>query len=95
MPTDAESPRKFSALLKRAVAHGYPAPDDADLDPAVLTAINTVAASWPRVPAALINKAQNTFARSERTRVSAAKPTTPIDVNPPARMRRPGRADTC
>lgn len=94
MPTDAESPRKFSALLQRALAHGHRVPAEAGLDPAVVTAINAVAAAWPRVPAALINKAQNTFARSERTRVSAAKPTTPININPPGRTRRPGRADT-
>ena len=94
MPPDAASPRQFSALLKRAVAHGHPAPAEAGLDPAVLAAINAVAAAWPRVPAALINKAQNTFARSERTRVSAAKPTTPININQPGRIRRPGRGDT-
>lgn len=94
MPPDAASSGQFSALLKRAVAHGRPAPAEADLDPAVLTAINAVAAAWPRVPAALINKAQNTFARSERTRVSAAKPTTPININPPGRIGRPGREDT-
>lgn len=94
MPTDAESPRKFSTLLQRAVRHGHPVPADADLDPAVCTAINAIAAAWPRVPAALINKAQNTFARSERTRVSAAKPTTPINLNRPPGTPRPGRADT-
>ncbi|MEB3022507.1 hypothetical protein [[Mycobacterium] crassicus] len=92
MATDPESPRKFSALLKRAVAHGHPAPAEADLDPAVLAAINAVATAWPRVPAALINKAQNTFARSERTRVSAAKPTTPLNINPPPGTHRPGPA---
>lgn len=86
--------RTFTALLDRALRHGHPAPAEADLDPAVLTAINAIAAAWPRVPAALINKAQNTFARSERTRVSAAKPTTPINLNPPPGTPRPGRADT-
>lgn len=88
---DASS-QTFSALLKRAVAHGHQVPAEADLDPAVLAAVNAVAAAWPRVPAALINKAQNTFARSEHTRVSAAKPTTPLNINPPARRHRPGRA---
>lgn len=86
--------RTFTTLLDRAVLHGHPVPAEADLDPAVFTAINAIAAAWPRVPAALINKAQNTFARSERTRVSAAKPTTPINLNRPPRTHRPGRADT-
>ena len=94
MPTDAESPRKFSALLQRALGHGHRVPAESDLDPAVLAAIDAVAAAWPRVPAALINKAQNTFARSERTRASAAKPTTPININPPGRKHRPDRAGT-
>lgn len=94
MSTDAAAPRTFSAVLKRAMDHGQPAPADTDLDPAVLAAVNAVAAAWPRVPVALINKAQNTFARSERTRVSAAKPTTPININPPRRTARPGGAGT-
>ncbi|BBX22247.1 hypothetical protein MTER_16580 [Mycolicibacter terrae] len=94
MPPDAASSQTFTALLKRAVSHGHPAPADAGLDPAVLDAVNAVAAAWPRVPAVLINKAQTVFARSELTRVSAAKPTTPIDLNRPRRTRRPGPADT-
>ncbi|MDD7814097.1 hypothetical protein [Mycolicibacter sinensis] len=94
MSTDGESSQTFTALLKRAVAHGHPAPAEATLDPAVLSAVNAVAAAWPRVPAALINKAQNVFARSELTRKSAAKPTTPINLNRPRRTHRPGPADT-
>lgn len=95
MAPDAVSSQTFTALLKRAVAHGHPAPAEAALDPAVLEAVNAVAAAWPRVPAVLINKAQTVFARSELTRVSAAKPTTPIDLNrSPRRTRRPGPADT-
>lgn len=93
MPTDGDA-LTFTALLNRAVRHGHPAPAEAELDPAVLTAVNAVAAAWPRVPAALINKAQTTFARSELTRASAAKPTTPFNLNRPAGTRRPGRADT-
>lgn len=93
MPKDGASSR-FAALLKRAVTHGHPAPADAGLDPAVLAAVNAVAAAWPRVPAALINKAQTTFARSELTRTSAAKPTTPINLNRPAQTHRPRRGDT-
>ncbi|OMC11234.1 hypothetical protein A5735_15370 [Mycolicibacter heraklionensis] len=93
MPTDDASRESFAALLKRAATHGHRVPPDADLNPAVLDAINAVAAAWPRVPAALINKAQSTFARSELTRASAAKPTTPINLNQPGRIRRPGRAD--
>lgn len=92
MPTDDAS-QVFAALLKRAVTHGHRVPPEAQLNPAVLDAINAVAAAWPRVPAVLINKAQTTFARSELTRAAAAKPTTPIDVNPPGRMRRPRQAD--
>lgn len=94
MPTDDESSQTFAALLNRATIHGHPAPAEARLDPAVLTAINAVAAAWPRVPAALISKAQTTFARSERTRVSAAKLTTPITLNRLPRTPRPGPADT-
>lgn len=94
MPSDDASNQTFAALLKRAVAHGHRVPPEADLNPAVLDALNAVAAAWPRVPAVLINKAQTTFARSELTRAAAAKPTTPINVNPPARTRRPGQADT-
>lgn len=94
MPTDDESSQTFAALLNRAVIHGHPVPVEAVLDPAVLTAINAVAAAWPRVPAALISKARTTFARSERTRASAAKPTTPITFNPGARMTRQDPADT-
>ncbi|AEF36447.1 MULTISPECIES: hypothetical protein [Mycolicibacter] len=93
MPTDGDA-QTFAALLNRAVRHGHRAPAEAGLDPAVISALNAVAAAWPRVPAALINKAQTTFARSELTRASAAKPTTPFNLNPPARTRRPGRADT-
>jgi len=94
MPKNGESSQIFAALLKRAVTHGHPPPAEAGLDPAVLSAVNAVAAAWPRVPAALINRAQTTFARSELTRSSAAKPTTPIDLNRRAETRRPGRADT-
>lgn len=93
MPTDGDA-QTFAALLNRAVRHGHRAPAEAGLDPAVISALNAVAAAWPRVPAALINKAQTTFARSELTRASAAKPTTPFNLNPPARTHRPGRADT-
>ncbi|RAU95194.1 hypothetical protein [Mycolicibacter senuensis] len=93
MPTDGDA-QTFAALLNRAVRHGHQVPAEAGLDPAVISALNAVAAAWPRVPAALINKAQTTFARSELTRASAAKPTTPFKLNPPARTRRPGRADT-
>jgi hypothetical protein len=94
MPPDAQSSQTFAALLKRATVHGHPAPAEAELNPVVLDAINAVAAAWPRVPAALINKAQTMFARSELTRASAAKPTTPIDLNRSPRIRRPGRGDT-
>jgi hypothetical protein len=94
MPPDAASSQTFTAQLNRAGSPGNPAPADAGLDPAVLDAVNAVAAAWPRVPAVLINKAQTVFARSELTRVSAAKPTTPIDLNRPRRTRRPGPADT-
>ncbi|CAJ1499855.1 hypothetical protein MU0083_002286 [[Mycobacterium] kokjensenii] len=93
MPTDNASPQTFAALLKRAMTHGYPAPAEADLNPAVLDAINAVAAAWPRVPAVLVNKAQTTFARSELTRASAAKPTTPISLDRAPGTRRPGPAD--
>lgn len=93
MPTDDASPTTFAALLKRAATHGHRVPPEADLNPAVLEAINAVAAAWPRVPAVLINKAQTTFARSELTRASAAKPTTPIDLNRPGRKYRPGPPD--
>lgn len=94
MPTDGDSSQTFAALLKRAVRHGHPAPIEAGLDPAVLDAVNAVAAAWPRVPSTLINSAQHTFARSERTRASAAKPTTPINLNQQPGTSRPGRADT-
>ena len=93
MSTDNTSQATFAALLKRAATHGHRVPPEADLNPAVLDAINAVAAAWPRVPAVLINKAQTTFARSELTRASAAKPTTPFNLNPPERTHRPGRAD--
>ncbi|BBZ23478.1 MULTISPECIES: hypothetical protein [Mycobacteriaceae] len=93
-PDDPVSSQTFAALLKRATTHGHPAPPEAGLNPAVLDAINAVAAAWPRVPAALINKAQTTFARSELTRASAAKPTTPINLNQPGRTRHPGPAGT-
>lgn len=89
MPTDETSPQIFAALLKRAVAHGHRVPPEADLNPAVLDAINAAAAAWPRVPSVLINKAQTTFARSELTRAAAAKPTTPINLNPPAQSAGP------
>ena len=94
MPTDDASPATFAALLKRAATHGHRVPPEADLNPAVLDAINAVAAAWPRVPAVLISKAQTTFARSELTRASAAKPTTPISLNRPRGTDRPGRADS-
>lgn len=94
MPTEHTSPHTFAALLKRAATHGHRVPPEADLNPAVLDAINAVAAAWPRVPAVLINRAQTTFARSELTRASAAKPTTPINLNRPGRTRRPGQADS-
>lgn len=94
MPTDDASRQTFAALLKRAVDHGQRVPPEAGLNPAVLDALNAVASAWPRVPAVLINKAQTTFARSELTRASAAKPTTPIDLNRPRRTRHQGRADT-
>lgn len=93
MPTEGDT-STFAALLKRATRDGQPVPADAGLDPAVVAAVNAVAAAWPRCPAALINKAQTTFARSELTRASAAKPTTPFNLNPAGRTRRPGRADT-
>lgn len=93
MPTDDASQATFAALLKRAATHGHRVPPEADLDPAVFDAINAVATAWPRVPAVLINKAQITFARSELTRASAAKPTTPFNLNPPERTHHPGRAD--
>ncbi|OBH18811.1 hypothetical protein EHH44_04165 [Mycolicibacter terrae] len=94
MPTDDASSQTFATLLKRAATHGHRVPPEADLNPAVLDAINAVAAAWPRVPAVLISKAQTTFARSELTRASAAKPTTPINLNRPRRTPRPGPADT-
>ena len=93
MPQDGAASQTFAALLKRAVTHGHRATAEAELDPAVLAAINAVATAWPRVPAALINKAQNTFARSERTRALTAKPTTPINLNRSGRTHRPHRAD--
>ncbi|OBG31666.1 MULTISPECIES: hypothetical protein [Mycolicibacter] len=93
MPTDDASQVTFAALLKRAATHGHRVPPEADLNPAVCDAINAVAAAWPRVPAILINKAQTAFARSELTRASAAKPTTPFNLNRPERTHRPGPAD--
>lgn len=94
MDPDDASAQTFAALLNRAVIHGHPTPAEAVLDPAVLNAINAVAAAWPRVPAALISKARTTFARSERTRASAAKATTPIAFNPPPGTHRPRPVDT-
>lgn len=84
-PTADEVRQTFAALLNRAVLHGHPAPAEAGLDPAVLTAINAVARAWPRAPAALISKARTTFALCERTRISATKATTPLNVNRPRR----------
>jgi hypothetical protein len=94
LPPDDASPQTFAALLKRAATHGHRVPPEADLNPAVLEAINAVAGAWPKVPAVLINRAQTTFARSELTRASAAKPTTPINLNRASRNHRPGQADT-
>ncbi|MGV0627287.1 hypothetical protein [Mycolicibacter minnesotensis] len=83
----------FAALLKRAATHGHRVPPGVDLNPAVLDAINTVADSWPRVPAMAVNRAQTTFARSELTRASAAKPTTPISLDRPPGTHRRGPAE--
>lgn len=93
-PADAEARRRFAAVLDRAVAHGTAALPDGGLDPTVLAAINDVARAWPRVPAALITRARTTFARAERTRVSATSPTRPVNINPPtARTPRRDPAD--